>query len=231
MANNTTNVWKWDGRTSTAWRDANWTDGSDTAVDDFPDAATDIVTMSSSATNAMVACAAPTTVGSITQAAGYAGAVCVANLTAATVTAVANGMVTGGTITTLNASGNAVVSGGTITTANLSGTATLTGGTVTTLNLSGAAHNTGGTVLGVTTVNSTAVQYGTWGTDIVCNGNTTFDGDNDFNSGGDPAQTNIKPKKRDTTVAFAIGAHTWAGKPIIQYSGGPYSALWMAGHS
>ena len=232
MANNATNVWRWTGAISTAWRTAgNWTDGMDGAVDDFPDAAEDTVMLRNSAVNAMAACASATTVGTITKGSAYAGACCVANLTATTVTATSgtSGTVTGGTIDTLNAGSDTAVSGCTITTANLSGTATFISGNTITLNISEAAQNIGGTVTGVATINSTAVQYGTWGTDIVCNGDTTFDGNNTFAAGG----TAIKPKKRDTKVLFAFGAdaHTWTNTPTIQYSGAPYSKLWMDGHS
>jgi hypothetical protein len=213
MANNATNVWKWTGATSGEWTEhENWKNGAGGAVDDYPDSAADTVTLFSSATNALSVCTGATTVGTITQGTGYAGACCVANLTATTVNVSgASGTITGGTIATLNAGSDCVISGGTITT----------------LNISGTAANNGATVTGVATIDSTAVQYGTWGTDIVCNGNTVFDGNNAFAAGG----TNIKPKKRSTTVTFAFGAHTWSGKPVVQYAGAPYSKLWLDGHS
>ena len=220
MANNATNVWRWIGKVSSEWTSApagvplayNWTNGADVAVDDYPDSGTlDTVTMVSSADYALETCAIAIAVKTITQGASYLGDICVANLTATTVTAVTNGSIAGGTITT----------------ANLSGTATATGGLITTANLSGMAIIAGATVTGVLTVNQSAATaiYGVFGTDVVCNANTLFDGNCDFTAG-----TQIKPAKRKVTVTLAFGAHTWAGTPVIQYQGAPYSSLWMAGH-
>jgi hypothetical protein len=212
MANNATNYWKWTGALSTAWAsNSNWTDGDGGAVDDYPGQLNNnaIVTLTTSATRAMTACGVAVTVVSITQGAAYAGACCVANITAGTVTtSVAGATITGGTITTLNAGADTVVSGGTITTAYLSGSAVIQGATVTTLH-----WNSAGTEI-----------YGTFGATVYAYKNLEFDGgDTTF-----AAVTTVYVMRREVTVTVDTDTHTYVGNIAVNCSraygsGGPMS--------
>ena len=221
MANNATNVWRWIGKVSSEWTSApagvplayNWTNGDDVVVNDYPDSGTlDTVTMVSSADYALETCAIAIAVKTITQGASYLGNICVANLTATTVTAITNGGITGGTISILNASGDCSISGGTITTANLSGTATATDGTITTANCTGASLIAGATVT-ILNWNSTGAQaFGTFGATINAYQDLLFDGGNVTFDG---TLTSINVMRRGVSVKFAFAVHTWAGKLTI----------------
>lgn len=215
MANNATNVWKWVGGASAEWRAANWTDGDDTAVDDFPDAAADTVTMVDHTTNAMATCSEATEVGTITQGAAYEGAVCVENLTAATVNATAggSGTITGGTIATLNAGSDTEMSGGAVTVGNFSGTSRQSGGTVATANMGGSSVVSGGVIATLLTWNSAGTEiYGTFPATVRAYQNIEFDGgDSTF----DATATTIYVMRRGATVTFDLDTHTYAGNPVV----------------